>query len=97
MQADTDERILAQALSDNRTVISADSDFGILLAFQRARQPSFILFKEDELTSAEDFADVPIPALPGPAAGTRLRLHCGLPFRAPSCPPAPHSAILNAA
>ena len=42
MQAATDEEILARALDENRIVVSADTDFGAILAAQEADRPSFV-------------------------------------------------------
>lgn len=58
MQAAADEQILARALVEDRVVVSADSDFGTILATQRADRPSFILFREPGLVVAEDFFNV---------------------------------------
>jgi predicted nuclease of predicted toxin-antitoxin system len=57
MQASRDDVILERAGDDNRVLISADSDFGALLAAQNSNRPSFILFREADLVSAEDYAD----------------------------------------
>jgi predicted nuclease of predicted toxin-antitoxin system len=64
MQAATDEAILARALDEDRIVLSADSDFGVLLAVQEATRPSFILFREPDLRAAGDYIDILLPALP---------------------------------
>lgn len=52
MHAAKDEQILARALNEDRIVVSADTDFGTLLAMQDARAPSFILFRETNLMVA---------------------------------------------
>jgi predicted nuclease of predicted toxin-antitoxin system len=63
MHAAKDEEILALALKEDRIVISADSDFGTLLALQEAARPSFILFRETNLLRAPDCLDLLLPAL----------------------------------
>jgi hypothetical protein len=45
-------------------VVSADSDFGAILAAQEAERPSFILFREPNLLVAHDYIDMLLPALP---------------------------------
>jgi predicted nuclease of predicted toxin-antitoxin system len=52
MQAASDERILARALEEDRALISADSDFGAILAAQEANRPSFVLFRDPDLLEA---------------------------------------------
>ena len=63
MHAASDEEILAKALQEDRIVVSADSDFGVILAAQDADRPSFILFRDTNLLVAHDHAGLLIPAL----------------------------------
>jgi predicted nuclease of predicted toxin-antitoxin system len=63
MQAASDDAILARALAEDRIVVSADTDFGAILANQLASHPSFVLFRDPSLLVASDYAAMLVPAL----------------------------------
>lgn len=49
----SDEEILDRAATDDRVIISADADFGTLLALKGLSKPSFILFRSADHLSPD--------------------------------------------
>jgi predicted nuclease of predicted toxin-antitoxin system len=60
----SDDVILERALQEERIIISADTDFGTLLANLQTNKPSFILLRWAELRLAEDQVHVILNNLP---------------------------------
>ena len=62
--AATDEHILAVARDEARVVVSADADFGTILARTRASSPSLILVRRTQGRRVEQLVDLVVANLP---------------------------------
>lgn len=79
MQAADDGAVLEKAHAEGRVLISADSDFAALLSLQEASEPSFVLFRETDAVSAEQYARLLLSNLP--ALEAELSRGCVAVFR----------------
>jgi predicted nuclease of predicted toxin-antitoxin system len=71
MHAATDEAVFERAAVESRVVVSADTDFGTLLALREATAPSVILFRAVSLRRADDQVALILRALPSIDAALR--------------------------
>lgn len=71
MHAAADEVIFARAALESRVVVSADTDFGTLLALREATSPSVILLRAASLRRADDQVALILVALPSTEAALR--------------------------
>ncbi|HEU0139699.1 MAG TPA: DUF5615 family PIN-like protein [Bryobacteraceae bacterium] len=64
LHAAEDPIILERAGAEDRILISADSDFAMLLATSRRTKPSFVLFREPDIIRPADYANAILLNLP---------------------------------
>lgn len=64
LQAADDDLIFERAAAEDRVIVSADTDFGTLLALREAAKPSLILFRWPALRRPPDQVRVILENLP---------------------------------
>lgn len=68
LQSASDEQIFARAADEQRVVVSADTDFGTLLATRHERGPSVVLFRHGVDRRPERQAELVVSNLPAAQA-----------------------------
>jgi predicted nuclease of predicted toxin-antitoxin system len=64
MQAATDEEIFEVAAGEGRAIVSADTDFGTILALRRTAEPSVLIFRRSSGRRPEDQGRLLLRQLP---------------------------------
>jgi predicted nuclease of predicted toxin-antitoxin system len=64
MQATTDEEVFDLAAKEGRIIVSADTDFGTILALRRTAEPSVVIFRRSSGRRPEQQAKLLLEQLP---------------------------------